>query len=296
MQQLPSQKSSGHRARKRFGQNFLVSESVIDRILRAVNARENDHIIEIGPGLGALTEPLAQSGAQLTAIELDRDLAERIEAKFSANPRFRLICQDALKVDFSEIYGSDQPLRVIGNLPYNISTPLIFHLLGYAGQIIDMHFMLQKEVVERMAAQPGTSDYGRLSVMLQYMCDVESIIHVPPGSFDPAPRVQSAVVRLSPRQPKTEARSTVYLDRIVRSAFNNRRKTLRNSLKNELTAEQIETQGIDPGLRAENLSVNSYVKLANCLYDLEISRPAPAMAFNGPCPPTTMTADEFPKH
>lgn len=266
MKPLPTQKSSGHRARKRFGQNFLVSESVITKILRAVNAREDEHIIEIGPGLGALTEPLAESGAQLTAVELDRDLAERIEEKFSSNTRFQLVCQDALKVDFSQIYGPQKKLRIIGNLPYNISTPLIFHLLGFADQITDMHFMLQKEVVERMAAGPNSSDYGRLSIMVQYQCDVESIIHVPPGSFDPPPKVQSAVVRLMPKQPEKPAESFACLDKIVRSAFNNRRKTLRNTLKNELTAAQIEHQGIDPGLRPENLGVADYVKLANCLY------------------------------
>lgn len=265
MNSLPTQRSSGHKARKRFGQNFLVSEGVINKILKAVHAREDQQIVEIGPGLGALTEPLCQSGARLTAVELDRDLAGRIEERYAQHSNFQLICQDALKVDFSQIYGPDQPLRIIGNLPYNISTPLIFHLLQYAGQITDMHFMLQKEVVERMAAKPGTSDYGRLSVMVQYHCDVEPLIMVPPGSFDPAPKVDSAVVRLSPRTFPNEVASLDQLERIVRSAFNNRRKTLRNSLRNELPAERIEAQGIDSGLRPENLSVADYVKLANCL-------------------------------
>jgi len=268
MKQLPTQKSSGHRARKRFGQNFLISESVISQIIRAINVKQHQHIIEIGPGLGALTEPLVQSGTHLTAVELDRDLAERIEDKFSSNSNFQLICQDALKVDFSQIYGTEQNLRIIGNLPYNISTPLIFHLLKFADQITDMHFMLQKEVVARMAAAPSTSDYGRLSVMVQYHCDVEPIIQVPPGSFDPPPKVYSAVVRLSPKKPENLADSLDCLDRVVRSAFNNRRKTLRNTLKNELSAEQIESQGIDPGLRPENLSVANFVKLANCLHKI----------------------------
>lgn len=266
MRQLPTQKSSGHRARKRFGQNFLVSESVISGIIRAVNALENERIIEIGPGLGALTEPFAHSGAYLTAIELDQDLAGRIEERFGSNEKFSLICQDALKVDFSKIYGATQQFRVIGNLPYNISTPLIFHLLKFSDQVIDMHFMLQREVVDRMAALPSSSDYGRLSVMVQYRCHVEPIIDVPPDSFDPRPKVQSAVVRLEPREPEQVATSFAHLETIVRSAFNNRRKTLRNTLRNELSAQQIELQGIDPGLRPENLSVADYVKLANCLH------------------------------
>ena len=269
MRSLPTQKSSGHRARKRFGQNFLISEHVIHGIIKAVNAAENEHIIEIGPGLGALTEPFAHSGAYLTAIELDQDLAARIEEKFASIDKFSLLCRDALKVDFSEIYGPEQTLRVIGNLPYNISTPLIFHLLTFSSQIADMHFMLQKEVVKRMAAEPGNSDYGRLSVMVQYRCDVESIIDVPPGSFDPPPKVQSAVVRLTPREPKNKAISIKHLEKIVRSAFNNRRKTLRNTLRDELSAEQIEEQGINPGLRPENLCVAEYVKLANCLHKIE---------------------------
>lgn len=269
MNQLPTQKSSGHRARKRFGQNFLVSESVIGKILKSINPNASDHIIEIGPGLGALTSPLASSGAMMTAIELDRDLAERIENQIADNARFQLICQDALKVDFASIYGSETRLRIVGNLPYNISTPIIFHLLNFAEQIEDMHFMLQREVVERMAAQPGSSDYGRLSIMVQYRCNVENLIAVPPGSFDPPPKVHSAVVGLRPRPPALKALNEGDLDRIVRSAFNNRRKTLRNTLKNELAVEQIEQQGIDPGLRPENLSVSDYVKLANCLNKTE---------------------------
>lgn len=268
MSKLHTQKSSGHRARKRFGQNFLISESVINGIIRSVNVSPDDYLIEIGPGLGALTEPFSKSGAHLTAIELDRDLAELISGRFKENPKFQLLCQDALKVDFSDIYGPEKKLRVVGNLPYNISTPLIFHLLRFSDQVTDMHFMLQKEVVERMAAAPSTSDYGRLSVMVQYQCDVESMLQVPPGSFDPPPKVHSAVVRLTPRVFSEQATSVGWLDKIVRSAFNNRRKTLRNTLRNELTAEQIETQNIDSGLRPENLSVADYVKLANYAHEL----------------------------
>ena len=270
MKELPTQTSSGHRARKRWGQNFLVSQSVIAKILRAVNAEENQHIVEIGPGLGALTGPLVQSGAYLTAIELDRNLAARIAERFGSTPTFQLLCRDALKVDFSGIYGADKKLRIMGNLPYNISTPLIFHLLKYADQITDMHFMLQREVVERMAAAPGTSDYGRLSIMVQYRCCVEPLMQVPPGAFAPPPRVRSAVVRLSPvpdeqRTDENRADSLAHLERVVRSAFNNRRKTLGNALKNEFDADEIEQRGIDPGLRPENLGVADYINLANCL-------------------------------
>lgn len=264
MSQPPTQRSSGHRARKRFGQNFLVSESVIHNILRALNPGEDQDIIEIGPGLGALTKPLVESGAQLCAIELDRDLAERLKQQFGAKKNFQLINQDVLKVDLASFFDNGKSLRIIGNLPYNISTPILFHLLNQSTPIEDMHFMLQREVVDRMGAEPGSSHFGRLSVMIQYRCDVESLISVPPGSFDPPPKVHSAVVRLRPRPPELQATSEAMLDRIVRSAFGTRRKTLRNSLRKELGADSIESLGIDPGLRPENLSVVDFVKLANC--------------------------------
>jgi len=261
---LPTQRSSGHRARKRFGQNFLVSESVINKILRALNPAQGDHIIEIGPGLGALTKPLVETGVNFCAIELDRDLAERLNQQYGDRGNFQLISQDVLKVDLESIFPTDARLRIIGNLPYNISTPILFHLLSHTDRIEDMVFMLQREVVERMCAEPNTSDYGRLSVMIQYRCEVESLISVPPGSFDPPPKVHSAVVRLRPRNPEPKAISEEALDRIVRSAFGKRRKTLRNSLRNELDSEKIESLGIDSGLRPENLSVADFVKLANC--------------------------------
>lgn len=264
MSQLPTQRTSGHRARKRFGQNFLTSEAVIGKIMRALNPDQGDHIIEIGPGLGALTAPLVESGANLCAIELDRDLAARLEEQFSNRKNFQLISQDVLKTELGAIFPPGTPLRIIGNLPYNISTPILFHLLNRTEHIKDMLFMLQREVVERMSARPDTSDYGRLSVMIQYQCDVESLIAVPPGSFDPPPKVHSAVVRLQPRAPKVKAISDDMLDTIVRSAFSTRRKTLRNSLKNHLDAAAMENLGIDPGLRPENLSVVDFVKLANC--------------------------------
>ncbi|MEQ9021309.1 MAG: 16S rRNA (adenine(1518)-N(6)/adenine(1519)-N(6))-dimethyltransferase RsmA [Pseudomonadales bacterium] len=261
---LPTQRSSGHRARKRFGQNFLVSESVIRNILQVLNPKDGDQIIEIGPGLGALTKPLIETDANICAIELDRDLADRLNQQFGEKGNFQLLNQDVLKVDLESIFPTDARLRIIGNLPYNISTPILFHLLNHTDRIEDMLFMLQREVVERMSAEPSTSDYGRLSVMIQYRCEVESLISVPPGSFDPPPKVHSAVVRLRPRNPEPKAVSEEALDTIVRSAFGNRRKTLRNSLRNELDADSMEKLGIDPGLRPENLSVSDFVKLANC--------------------------------
>ncbi len=264
MSPLPTQRTSGHRARKRFGQNFLTSETVIGKILRALNPSPEDHIIEIGPGLGALTAPLIESGASICAIELDRDLAARLKQQFSDKVNLQLINQDVLKTDLESIFPAEVPLRIIGNLPYNISTPILFHLLSRTDRIKDMLFMLQREVVERMDARPGTSEYGRLSVMIQYRCHVESLIPVPPGSFDPPPKVHSAVVRLRPREPEVKAISEEMLDNIVRDAFSARRKTLRNSLKNHLDNDAIEKLGIDPGRRPETLPVVDFVKLANC--------------------------------
>jgi len=263
---LPTQRSSGHRARKRFGQNFLVSESVISGILSAVGAKESDHIVEIGPGLGALTEPLLNTGANIIAIELDRDLASYLTAKFQHLDHFSLINADALNTQLADLVDasqSSQHLKVIGNLPYNISTPILFHLLKDLSVIKDMHFMLQKEVVARLAAKPGTSDWGRLSIMIQYHCRVEPLLDVPPGSFDPAPKVDSAVVRLTPRTPEVVARDVRQLEKVVRIAFNMRRKTLRNTLKSIFSENELIDMGIDPTLRPEKLSLAEYVKLAN---------------------------------
>lgn len=265
MKPIPNQSSTGHRARKRFGQNFLVSDNVINDIIRSVSPKTNEQVIEIGPGLGALTDRLVSTGASVTAIELDRDLVDHLNQRFSAQENFTLINADALQVDFSTL--SDKKLRVIGNLPYNISTPIMFHLLKNASQIQDMHFMLQKEVVNRLCGQPGTSAWGRLSIMVQYHCDVESLLDVPPGSFDPPPKVDSAVVRLSPRPPDKPVRDLKMLEKVVRIAFNMRRKTLRNALKGLFTEQQIRDLDIDPSLRPENLSLADYVTLANELND-----------------------------
>lgn len=273
MKHAPNQKSSGHRARKRFGQNFLVSQNIIDGISRAISPQANESIVEIGPGLGVLTEQLITTGASVLAIELDRDLVTRLDEKFSDQPNFELINEDALNIDFSTLNfgGKDAPgiekLRVVGNLPYNISTPILFRLLDAADRIQDMHFMLQKEVVNRLAASPGTSAWGRLSIMTQYQCEVESLIDVPPDSFDPPPRVNSAFVKLVPREPITRANSLDILEKVVRIAFSKRRKTLRNALKELLTAQQLEALDIDPGNRPEQLSIQQYVVLANYIYD-----------------------------
>ena len=242
-----------HRARKRFGQNFLHDAGVIHRILRAIHAREGEHMLEIGPGQGALTEGLLNSGAQLDVIELDRDLVPILQHQFGSNPRFRLNQGDA-------------SLRVVGNLPYNISTPLIFHLLSNAALIRDMHFMLQKEVVERLAAEPGGGDWGRLSIMVQYHCRVEHLFNVGPGAFNPPPKVDSAIVRLVPHEVLPHpAKDHNLLERVVREAFNQRRKTLRNTLKALLPVAAIEEAGVDGSLRPEQLDLAAFVRLADKL-------------------------------
>jgi 16S rRNA (adenine1518-N6/adenine1519-N6)-dimethyltransferase len=256
-----------HKARKRFGQNFLHDAGVIHRILRAINGREGERLLEIGPGQGALTEGLLSSGAKLDVIELDQDLIPLLKLKFGLNPQFTLHQGDALKFDFAKLVTGEK-LRVVGNLPYNISTPLIFHLLDHADIISDMHFMLQKEVVERLAAEPGGGDWGRLSIMVQYHCRVEHLFNVGPGAFNPPPKVDSAIVRLVPHteRPHT-AQNPKLLERVVREAFNQRRKTLRNTLKNLMSSDAIEAAGVEPGLRPEQLDLAAFVRLANALAD-----------------------------
>jgi 16S rRNA (adenine1518-N6/adenine1519-N6)-dimethyltransferase len=249
-----------HQARKRFGQNFLIDEHIIEQIIQAVHPQKGQTIIEIGPGCGALTGPLIAACGQITAIELDRDLVPKLEQRFGEG--IHLIQADALQYDF----GSMHNMRLVGNLPYNISTPLLFHLLSYAEHIEDMHFMLQKEVVERMVAVPGTKDYGRLSIMIQYHCQAEAVLDVPPQAFDPAPKVDSMVVRLQPyRELPYKAQNMARLEQVVQQAFNQRRKTLSNALKNVMTSEQIKRLGIDPSLRPEHLTIADYVNLANSL-------------------------------
>lgn len=255
-----------HKARKRFGQNFLHDTSVINRILAAVSAKPSDQVIEIGPGKGAITEGLVATGADVTAIEIDKDLIAYLRVAFATKTNFRIIDSDALKIDFGQLQHSAQTLRIVGNLPYNISTPLIFHLLSFKDCIHDMHFMLQKEVVERMAAKPNTKAYGRLSIMTQYLCAVQEIIDVPANCFSPAPKVRSAVVRLTPRTfEHGHAQDPAALTHVVATAFQQRRKTLANALKNVFTAEQINALGIDAKQRPDTLDIATYIRLANQL-------------------------------
>jgi len=262
---------SQHKARKRFGQNFLIDHGIIRDIVRAVHPHKDDCIVEIGPGKGAITQLLADSCDNIRVIELDRDLVPWLKVKFEKHPNFQLFQADALQFDFAQLITGDRPLRIVGNLPYNISTPLIFHLLSYSTQVRDMHFMLQKEVVKRMAAQPGDSAYGRLGIMVQYYCAVENLFEVPPTAFDPAPKVDSAIVRLVPHaQLPFVANNIKTLETLVNVAFQQRRKTLRNSLKQLLNAEQLESLPVDMTLRPEDISLQDYVAISNLLGDLSL--------------------------
>ena len=254
----------GHRPRKRFGQNFLRDARVIGDIVSLIHPGPGQDIVEIGPGQAALTRPLLESGARLTVVELDRDLIPGLEALATPGDGYRVLQQDALRLRLDDLDADGRRYRVVGNLPYNISTPLIFHLLGQAGSIVDMHFMLQREVVERMAADPGGRDYGRLSIMVQHRCQVETLLEVGPEAFDPAPRVSSAIVRLTPLAAPTEVDPRAF-ETLVRQAFSQRRKTLRNTLRGLLDEAAIRDCGIDPGLRPERLCVADFEHLARRL-------------------------------
>ena len=246
--------------RKRFGQHFLHDRGVIARIVGAIDPQRDDVIVEIGPGGGALTAPLLERVARLEAIEIDRDLAARLEAEF---PALALHRADVLKFDFTRLPAG---LRVVGNLPYNVSTPFLFRLVEFAPRLRDAHLMLQREVVDRMVARPSTSEYGRLSVMLQYRFAMQKLFEVKPGAFRPPPRVDSAVVRLLPRPAASlTARDGATLGRVVTTAFTKRRKTLRNALDGVVDETQLRALGIDPGQRPENLGVAQYVAIANAL-------------------------------
>ncbi|WP_018152578.1 16S rRNA (adenine(1518)-N(6)/adenine(1519)-N(6))-dimethyltransferase RsmA [Leeia oryzae] len=248
-----------HIPRKRFGQNFLIDHSIIDAIVRDIDPKAGDCVIEIGPGLAAITQPLLARLPHLHVVEIDRDIVARLSRLYPPD-QLTIHSTDALKFDFSTV-GKD--LRIVGNLPYNISSPLLFHLAEYRHLIRDMHFMLQKEVVDRMVAEPGTSDYGRLSVMLQYRFHLEWLLDVPPTSFDPPPKVDSAVVRLIPREDLIlSAEVEKVLSPLVTAAFSQRRKTVRNTLAGWFDAEALQALGVNPGDRAENLSVHTYIKLA----------------------------------
>ncbi|MFU8783924.1 16S rRNA (adenine(1518)-N(6)/adenine(1519)-N(6))-dimethyltransferase RsmA, partial [Aliidiomarina sp.] len=254
----------GHRARKRFGQNFLQDEMIIDAIVTAIAPQPGDPIVEIGPGLAALTRPVADRAGHLHVVELDRDLAARLENAPEFAGKLTVHRADALKYDFAALSAElGKPLRVFGNLPYNISTPLIFHLLSHLNCISDMHFMLQKEVVERMAAEPGSKAFGRLTVMIQQACKVIPVIEVPPEAFNPAPKVDSAVVRLEPySESPWPVIDRAMLNHVCHTAFHQRRKTMRNNMKELMSAEELEELGINPTVRPETLHVADIVKMA----------------------------------
>lgn len=250
----------GHTARKRFGQNFLSDPDIIARIIEAIAPRPEQTIVEVGPGLGAITKPLLAACGHLHVVEIDRDLIARLHQNFKPD-QLTIHEGDALKFDFSSLPA---PLRVVGNLPYNISTPLLFHFASFAERIRDMSFMLQKEVVDRMVAEPGTEAYGRLSVMLQYRFQMASLFDVPPEAFRPAPKVTSAIVWMLPR-PVSECtcQDEALFGRIVTAAFGQRRKTLRNTLREWFADPDFAALGIDPQARGETLGVAAFVRLAN---------------------------------
>ena len=255
-----------HQAKKRFGQNFLVDEQIIGDIISAIRPEPEDNMVEIGPGLGALTRPLLKKLDHLHVVEIDRDIIARLQQDYpqdNLKSKLTIHAGDALKFDIATLPAS---LRIVGNLPYNISSPLLFHFATYAGRILDMHFMLQNEVVERMVAEPSTPAYGRLSVMLQYRFRMEKLLDVPPESFRPAPKVDSAIVRMIPLPAgEIEVRNEKLFAAIVRTAFGQRRKTLRNTLKGYLSEQDFEKLGINAQLRAENLAVADFIKVANYL-------------------------------
>lgn len=255
-----------HRARKRFGQNFLVDAGVIANIVAAIRPRADDNLVEIGPGQGALTTLLLQSTPKLRAIEIDRDLVALLVTRFADSKGFQILQGDALNADFGLLSKDSHDLRIVGNLPYNISTPLLFHLLTFRARIDDMHFLLQQEVVDRIAAVPGSKNYGRLSVMIQYCCQVEPLLQVPPAAFRPAPKVHSALVRLVPHRhlPVTAANEALLGD-VVNVCFQRRRKTLRNGLKPFGDAARLAELGIDLSRRPEVLEVAEFVAIANQL-------------------------------
>lgn len=251
-----------HIARRRFGQNFLSSPGVIANIVAAINPRPGDCMVEIGPGLAAMTAPLQAALGHMHVVEIDRDLIARLKQNYTPE-QLTIHEGDALEFDFGSLAEKD--LRIVGNLPYNISTPILFHLSAFAAKVKDMHFMLQKEVVDRMVAEPG-GDYGRLSVMLQYRYAMDRLFIVPPGAFVPAPKVDSAIVRMIPRPAASlTAKDEALFGDVVTAAFSQRRKMLRNTLKGIVTEAQLEALGIAPTARAETLPVSDYIRIANSL-------------------------------
>ena len=277
---------SKHQAKKRFGQNFLHDGNIIDRIVSGIRATEGDNIIEIGPGLGAITKQLLPIAKKMNVIELDRDIIPKLKFNCDGLGELTIHETDALKFDYDQLCSSedckvDQKgesevqfnlMRIVGNLPYNISTPILFHLFKYADKIKDMHFMLQKEVVERMVANPGSKTYGRLSVMTQSVCDTRMLFIVPPTAFTPAPKVESAIVWLAPRKDKLDIQDRKLFAKIVTEAFNQRRKTLRNTWRKRIGVEDIESLGIDASLRPESISLDEYVRVSNFLCQVNESQ------------------------
>lgn len=256
-----------HRPRKRFGQNFLHDPQIIERIVRAINPAPGDRLIEIGPGRGAITAPLLQAAGALDVIELDRDLITPLAQSLGHLGALNIHCRDALTVDLRSLIENGKA-RLVGNLPYNISTPLLFHLLAQIDCIQDMHFMLQREVVERMAAQPGTPAYGRLSITVGWRCRIQPLFVVGPGAFRPAPKVHSAFVRLVPHQaPEIRPRDPKLFEQLVARAFQQRRKTLRNALRGLASETAIIDAGLDPGARPETLSGRAFAALSDRLHD-----------------------------
>ena len=256
---------SDHRAKKQLGQHFLHDAGIIDRIVRAIDPQPDDRLVEIGPGQGALTTPLLRRHGALTVIEFDRDLLPGLDRMRAEHGALDVVHADVLTVDLGALAGTSQ-IRLVGNLPYNISSPILFHALDHAAAIRDMHFMLQKEVVDRMAASPGSKVYGRLSVMLQAFAQVTPLFGVPPGAFRPPPKVDSAIVRMVPRAPGSiDIDDPSMFSNVVKAAFSQRRKTLRNALSALADADTIRAAGVDPGARAEDIAVASFVQLANDL-------------------------------
>ncbi len=267
-----SRQHQGHTARKRFGQHFLTDTNIIHAIVDIIDPTPDQHLVEIGPGLGALTQAMLPYVKHLHVIEIDRDLVQRL----ANNPRYQnqlIIHQaDALRFNFASLATKTQKLRILGNLPYNISTPLIFHLLEYIEQINDMHFMLQKEVVERLCAEKGQKSYGKLSIMVQYFCDVCDVIDVPPTAFQPAPKVHSAMIRLTPKP--IETRTPVnprVLRQVCTQAFTMRRKTLGNNFKSLLCIQDFKDMNIDATQRPETLAVDDFIRIANYIAQRDLS-------------------------
>ena len=255
-----------HQIRKRFGQNFLQDEHVISKIMDAVSPAEEDHILEIGPGFGAITRQLAKSGARIDCVEIDTDLATSLKTEYKEYESINILEYDALKFDISTIASTKRPLRVVGNLPYNISTPLIFHLLKSSDLIKDMTLMLQLEVIQRMVSKVGSKNYGRLGLMVQYHCEVEHLFNIASDAFFPRPKVVSALARLKPRKAsKVTVKDPECFKKVIQTAFNQRRKTVRNSLRSLASDSLLEEIPVNKSLRPENLTLREYIKISNAI-------------------------------